>query len=90
MGDAKAYQAGDRFVRVAQTQGSVTFTIYDDRAELRVHAGRRIMRETVSPAPGVRPELDVLWDAPDGAIGIVRPGQGVIASAAVPAMGMAS
>ena len=81
LSDAKAYQAGDRFVRVAQTQRGPSFTIYD--APSRAAGAMRAvgsLRETVSPAPGVRPELDVLWDAPDGAIGIVRPGLGVIAT----------
>jgi hypothetical protein len=81
LSDAAAFQPGDQLVRVAQTGDAPAFAIYDvpRRAAGAVRAVGAL-RETVVPAPGVRPELDVLRGAPDGALGIVRPGAGVIAT----------
>jgi hypothetical protein len=81
LSDAAAFQPGDHLVRVAQTGDAPAFAIYDvPRRAVGAVRAVGALRETVAPAPGVRPELDALRGAPDGALSIVRPGAGVIAT----------
>jgi hypothetical protein len=70
LSDAPAFQPGDRLVRVTQTDDAPAFAIYDmPRRTAGAVRAVGALRETVVPALGVRPELDALRGAPDGAAG---------------------
>src|SRR5262249_14545836 len=65
---------GDLLIRVKHQEGKVSFLVYDaPRKEVGSVRLWGKLREVVTPAPGVRPELDALRDLKDNSLAVLRP-----------------